>query len=379
MLDILTRTTLQGKGRIFTHWARMLDLLSKQIDIRLGWFDLSDPKTSGCTRMLTNMLFEVETEYLLTKADDTERYFSSIKFIDGLSMRFDFGYRNLPLKDMFYGPSRGVVTQEVALPVKYGKFIDTPMDLDIESWADAGAEPVSVLYDPSFELVEDMRSGQLERRNQPEFCVLGINVPLLIFMWLSYVREDVYERKMNPEPFVYRHVLRPMMYQQANQWLVALIAELCDPINESVDKIVKKFSETRWMPDNTIRMACEEFRNETSRLTHGQIDAGDILHSELLLSGTLMEYINRYTYKFDVPDTRLYKAMEFIYQTPYIKTLLYMFFMDESSPKARLIKRRLRVDMRNFQRLNISTMVRDANIRKVFEDGVATINTLLNM
>lgn len=378
MLDILTKTTLQGKGRLLPHWCRMLDQVRTHIDIRLGWFDLSNPKASGAVRWITNLLFKVETDYLLSREDDTDRYFSVIDFLDNLSREVDFVHRQLPKKGIFYSQGMGQQpTSEIVLPIAYQQFSDTPMDLHIDAWADAGAEPVTVLYDPCFELVEDMRSGQIARMHQPPMVILGMNIPLLIFMWISYVKENPYEHKMNPEPFVYHHVLRPMMYQSANHWVVSLINALLS-LNVDTESIVKQFSSTKWMPQRVLAQACEELRTEVMRLSYSQIDVGDILNSQLLFSGTLNEHINNYTIKCDVPDMRQYRAIEFLYEAPYIKMLLYMFFLDERSSKSKLIKQRLAIAMREFARMNISTMIRDKRILDIFNQDVIDITALLD-
>lgn len=374
MLNILLNNAKSGKGKTLSDYNRFLDKLNYLSGYYRKKFSTYEINQSGAQRLLYNLLFNIETNYLLTLKDDVERYFKSIKFMTDLTQIYDVVKHKGPFTNIFYAEEQ-IETKEILVSTKVKSVTNMPFDYDLDTWVSSGINPVEILADPAERPPEDLLGDVIEHPLQPNHAIVSINLPLLVMKWLSYIKSYGESAINNPNDFIHRYLMGPIWDQLVDLWLLNIIQSLVQ--GESVDTIMKEH-EDPWGIGNVFEQGITDLdRNLISLLPDRKIDINDVLNTKLFLNGTMLQkihYVRNYHY---ISNRRQYSYVKFLSHIPYIYPLINMYDMrKETSESDRVVKELLK-RIRKYERTKPQTVAHDEDIKDEVELTMNTISSIL--
>lgn len=372
MLDILLSNMHQGKARKLPDWQRLLSKLKVNREFYGKRFATYETVESGAVRLLYNMLYDVPTRYLLGLEDDVERYFKSIKFMTDLPQKFDTVERKGPSSGVFFPDQSG--TDELLVSTSVEPFSNMPFGAEWNTWQTSRVEPVTILCDNAPKPPEELEGDVISHPQQPEYAVIGINIPLLVLKWIRYIEVRGESAIEDPRDFIHNHVIWPLWEQTTDQWILNIILSLVR--EENVEHVVEKHTPS-WGIDNVFEQGVEDLDKFLALLRRRKIDVSDAASTDLFLCGSMLDYMDLHRTYASVRDSRQYLYIKYLSQSRFILTLLHMYFMQSETGESDRVVKQLSKKIRQYNRSNPENMAFSRSVKFDLELLVETIDHML--
>ena len=309
-------------------------------------------------RLIKSLLLNIDTRYLLTREDDVERWSRTLEYKNHLDQRFDTVMQKKPLQGIFHDDTTSSnTTDEFLVSTTFRNISQLPMGLSWEQWEQSNVHPVNILNNTGDQPPVDLIGDHIKQPEPPLITVISIDMVVLILQWIAYVREMGEEYIEHPDGFIHHYVIRPLHDQLLDLWILEILRGLTR--NPSPDNVEDEFERhrTSWIPENAMLDGMKDAAALIRNLQGRRIDVGDITSTPFFSNGkTIEDKIDLWRNRYNIPDDRRYRYLEFLAEYPLAFLILNMYMQHSGSAATQNVVKKLRKALRRYKRQNLESL-----------------------
>ena len=210
---------------------------------------------------------------------------------------------------------------------------DLPFDKDWSEWRPLRA--VRLLYHDSLELPEDFaKSMFMFKEQKPDYLVVSINVPILLFKYYKYVVEC---RKESIAPNT-NHFIKEYEYSRFfddiyDIWTLNLLLRIFESPDANADTIISDVTmPLRFCTTNMLRQGIDGIKEYVDLLRQGAMKPQDFLATRWFVDRSVLDMIDERAHWTQLPRTHRYMWLNNIHWLPYFFLILTIVRMFQDGP-----------------------------------------------
>lgn len=342
-------------------------------------------------RQLRYMLNFVDMNFLLGDINNYDRYLAHLRFsYDGLIFGLDQSQTGKPLYGTYIGTPNNNLTKEYIFPVCDVDTI-TRLPLEYEDWVHwRHIKPLRLWSHNSYELTTQLtNTAILFTEDYPSYAVFTIDPMALILkyvMWRKYqqaneIASDLAEHAPD-QFFLHKYVFAPLIYDLGDIWLLKQLTRVLQ-IEHRDELLSFNVNQLQVNPQyGYIAGNCRQgFEYMWSSLVvpgSKTIRPETILSSRLLFSGSINDRMFYTENQLTLPMILRWDWCRVLRDYDTVMLFLLIWSMRKDLPTASRIITRMKLDIDNMYREQISSYCNNLELRLDIEQKIKEIEIAVN-
>lgn len=372
-MDVLDFVTFkEGRSRYLGNWNRFLSHLSAR---QTGWiqrYKLSHTHSDKTFRFIRSLLIGMGDDLLL-KEEDWFTVYNSHILSDVKIARAKFDPINVGLRGPFF---TNAACSEVIIPTSCNLAIgELTFDDPWSEWM--MAKPITLMSHDSLDLSFEYTNSDIKfNGTPPTFMVYGINTPMLLIMYLKYLRNKgitTFEEN-HVDEFITYYIMPRIWEDYANAWTLNIVLNYLDGDDESSISPPRRES-----IDSSLKTNVVDVTKLIDDVTSHKISIEDFLSNDILLNGSIYDYIDDIKEYHKLPKSTRYSGYVFLAYKPIVDILSSVASKRSNSNKDSKIIRDAEQLVRHLSRVSWKSHIKDLNTLRSVAESIGDLTNVSNI
>ena len=335
MLQRILSMLPDGNRKFPLRYQRMVNSIRDRMWLAKNRYLLAHPIQTKGVELLRLLCLNLNISALDSLKSDVDRYTEVIKFYkDEYRSSIDPVFSNTIAGGRWVDKRGGIGPCEIMLNCESAyPLTDLPFDKDWSEWRDLRA--VRLLYHDSLELPEDFaKSMFMFKEQKPDYLVVSINVPILLFKYYKYILECRKEHlQIDINHFIKEYEYSHFFDDIYDIWTINLLLRVFENPDNSSDDIIRDLTvPIRFCTDNMLRQGIDGIKEFVDLLRQGAMKPQDFLATKWFSGRSLLELIEEREHWIQLPPTHRYLWLKWIHLMPFYVLILSFVRMFQDGP-----------------------------------------------
>ena len=372
MLDNLKRYLLPVTPTIIPQWNQHIDELRlRREEIKRRYLN-NYGGDSRALRTLKHLAGSIDLDYLQYQKNDFEAYTNYFSVFGNVAdyifnpTKFGKAYRKMFYHKTIFSTTEFLVPVNDTDHIKY-----LPLGKSWDEWKHV--KPVTLWYHDSHEHSLDLLKNQVHFKfDQPNYSITFIDSTALAMMWWKYSNTHLPEEEQTLHNFLHKYVFSKLFEDLEDIWLlnrIKTIVDNCDEIDGTTKSDVNLYGYTgsrQKEANNRLLMKITDIKN-------GNLRPNNLLSSELLLSGSILNKINYAFEHLDTEHLKQYDYTRILRDIPYLELILKLHEYRPDSSYYKNLTQELRIYLKRYLTNKPWSSVMDSYVRTMLEEKINTL------
>lgn len=367
MLTDLLKVLPTGEPVVIPEWDKLLSDLNDRYKVYTDRYILEPLNYSRGVRLLRQLIFNIDINYLLTHKDDFDRYTNYISYeSENLKELFDPVYKGSSgSQNMFVDKQTTSTAPEYIVAVH----MDNPMmNLPLgESWNTwSQLRPFRIWYHTSDELITNFTKGKVVfKEDLPSYCMSTIDLTLLMFKYVKYV-EHVGIDKYSVDEFIKQHVLNNVLNDLRDIWLFNLVKAMAE--GRSVDGTAAPSSYTDAITKAT--KVLDKYKNNN-------ISLSKVLNTNWMFGSSLIDLMMNSNSLIKLPSMRQYLGLGWLKIRPSVYLVSTLNNLRTPNGTSKTFNKILRMKLKEYKRANFLDGISDPELKASLVSELSELESMI--
>lgn len=333
MLQRILSVLPDGNRKFPLRYMRMVNSILDRMCLAKNRYLLAHPIQTPGMELLRFLCLNLDVTALDEYKTDADRYTEVIKFYkDTYRMSIDPVFSNTIAGGRWVDRRGGVGPAEIMLNCESADPLrDLPFDKDWSEWQSMRA--VRLLYHDSLELPEDFtKSMFLFKRQKPDYLIIAINVPILLFKYYKYIVACRNEHlDVNVNHFLKDYEYSHFFEDSFDIWITNVMLRIVEDPDCPTDKIIADVTmPIRFCTTNMLQQGIDGIKEFVDLLRQGSLKPQDFLAIKWFQDRSILDMITERDHWVQLPPTHRYMWLTCMnwYIYLYLVTSLIRLFQD---------------------------------------------------
>ena len=335
MLSRILAMLPEGNRKFPLRYMRMVNSIRDRMCLARNRYLLAHPIQTPGIELLRFLCLNLDIAALDKYTSDADRYTEVIKFFkDEYRASVDPNFSNTIAGGRWIDKRGGVGPSEIILSCEStNPLTDLPFDKDWNEWRYLRA--VRLLYHDSLELPEDFaKSMFLFKEQKPDYLVVSINVPILLFKYYKYTvacRKD--NLQVNTAAFLKDSEYTYFFDDLYDIWTLNILLRIFENPDSSADEIIKDVTmPIRFCTANMLRQGLDGIKEFVDLLRQGALKPQDFLAIHWFAGRSILDMLTENEHWVQLPPTHRYLWLDSIHWMPWYILILEIIRMFQDGP-----------------------------------------------
>lgn len=369
MLDQLKRYLLPVTPTIIPQWNQHInELRIRREEIKRRYLN-NYGGDSRALRMLKHLAGSIDLDYLNNQKNDFEAYVNYFSVFGNVAdyifnpTKFGKAYRKMFYHKTIFSTTEFLIPVNDVDHIKY-----LPLGESWDTWKHL--KPITLWYHDSHEHTLDLLKNQVHFKfDQPNYSLTFIDSTMLAMMWWKYSNTHIPEEEQTLHNFLHKYVFSKLFEDLEDIWLLNRIKNIVDSCEED-DGTTKSDTNLYGYAGGRQKEANNRLKLKIIDIKNGNLRPNNLLSSELLLSGSILNKINYAFEHLDTEHLKQYDYTRILRDLPYLELILKLHEYRPDSSYYLNLTQELRIYLKRYLSSKPWSSVADSYVRTILEDKI---------
>lgn len=373
MLDNLKRYLLPVTPTIIPQWNQHINELKiRREEIKRRYLN-NYGSDSRALRTLKHLIGSIDIDYLSSQRNDFDAYTNYFSLFGNVAdyifnpTKFGKAYRKMFYHKTIFSTTEFLIPVNDVDHIKY-----LPLGRPWDEWK--YVKPVTLWYHDSHEHTLDLLKNQVHFKfDQPNYSLTFINSTALAMMWWKYSNTHLPDEEQTLHNFLHKYVFSKLFEDLEDIWLLNRIKTIVEHCND-IDGTAESDTNLYGYAGGRQKEANNRLMLKIIDIKNGNLRPNNLLSSELLLSGSILNKIN---YAFEYLDTEHLKQYDYtriLRDLPYLELILKLHEYRPDSSFYLNLTQELRIYLKRYLSSKPWSSVADSYVRTIIEEKINNLH-----